>query len=913
VTPATATPVTAGSRAVVVDVVRRRLRLGPDELDPDRPLVLYGLDSLLVAELSADLELALGQAVPDWMLFEHPTVNGLVAALGGADGDRMMASELALMAQDSILPPEVGPAWLPGTGTLVDPPRRVLLTGATGFLGAYILRALLDRDLHVSCLVRGRGDHAARVRENLERYGLWRGEDRRQLTIVAGDLREPGLGASAREYDALADGVDAIYHAAADVNWALPYSALRDANVAATRELLRLAFRGRRKAFCFVSSLSVGYAVLRQGGTSRSRAAGTRGARFTECTDPTAWLERLPLGYAQSKAVAEALVMQAAARGLRASIIRPPLITGDATTGASNTDDFIARLVKGCILMGAAPDLDWTVDAMPVDHVARAVLTLPGPRARTTFNLTNRQPRHWRECVLWMNLFGYRCALVPYPEWRDRLDRDSRASDHPLHALRGFFLRERLDGATAPELYQDGRRVPVGAARTHAAEAAAGLQCPKLTADLLDRYFEDYLRSGFLPEPCDSPVRRRRRQAAGEPGHDRTHDAARFTALLRAHFDDRSIDVSRATVLGTGSEHSILGELTAWRHGRRVGLSTQRLDVSQQGAAWSLDVVLKAKPHDDEVLDVGQTVADLCSRTLGGAYRAHRETVGLRHGHRREPALYDIAGRHDALARHLPICFGTWADAERREWGLLLERLDRMALIDATDSADWTARHREAAVDGLSALHAGWAPLVPDLARADWIGHVPDTASSVAMSPLWHALAEHAAPFVAEWAGRDLVARHRRLVETIGRWWPALERAPQTLIHGDCNPRNLALRHDAGGYRLCAYDWELATIGAPQRDLAELLCFVLSPDAAAGDVWALVDRHRTGFGAATARRVDPRAWRDGLEAALADVLTKRLAFYVMIHRVRPQPFLPRVFRAWRRIFDVVRSGAEAHT
>ena len=39
-------------------------------------------------------------------------------------------------------------------------------------------------------------------------------------------------------------------------------------------------------------------------------------------------VERLPLGYAQSKCVAEALVRAAAARGLAARIFRPALLAG---------------------------------------------------------------------------------------------------------------------------------------------------------------------------------------------------------------------------------------------------------------------------------------------------------------------------------------------------------------------------------------------------------------------------------------------------------------------------------------------------------------------------------------------------------------------------------------------------------
>ena len=125
---------------------------------------------------------------------------------------------------------------------------------------------------------------------------------------------------------------------------------------------------------------------------------------------------------------------------------------------------------------------------------------------------------------------------------------------------------------------------------------------------------------------------------------------------------------------------------------------------------------------------------------------------------------------------------------------------------------------------------------------------------------------------------------------------------PVTLIHNDCNPRNIALRRDGDGYRLCAYDWELATIGRPQRDLAELLCFVLPDDVDAGTVAAWIERHRLALAVRLARAIPAAEWRAGLRAAMAEFLVDRVSFYTMIQRVRPQAFLPRVLRTWHRVF-----------
>ena len=62
------------------------------------------------------------------------------------------------------------------------------------------------------------------------------------------------------------------------------------------------------------------------------------------------------------------------------------------------------------------------------------------------------------------------------------------------------------------------------------------------------------------------------------------------------------------------------------------------------------------------------------------------------------------------------------------------------------------------------------------------------------MTPLWRALADHAAPMFAEWAGPSIAATHQALIDRIAEWRPVLDAAPHTLIHNDFNPRNVCLR-----------------------------------------------------------------------------------------------------------------------
>ena len=887
-------------RDQVIEIVAECLGVNPAEIDPHTPLALYGLDSLRAVELVMVLEDALERQLPEGLLVDHPHIDALVHALEHgvqhpppAQSDDRHADANALIWADCVLPSDIRPGVTPAPPSTRP---RILLTGATGFLGAHLLQTLLaETDAEVYCLVRDSGcDHSpgARIRRGLERYGLWDDAAWPRIHAVAGDLSRSRLGLATDRYAMLAATVDTIYDAAADVNWVAPYAALRATNVEATRELLRLACHDRPTPFHFISSLSVCYVVGRPG-------------VVTEDDDLLPSVEQLPLGYAQSKCVAEALVRQAAARGLRTSIHRPALLSGDSTTGASKLDDFLAALFKGCVQMGMAPDLDWRVDAVPVDQVARAIVYLSGrdrPGAGS-FHLSGRRPHHWRECVLWMNLFGYPVTLVSYDRWLQQLAEDARSADHALHRLRGFFLKRWSGGATVPELYQVDRSSAPESGQTRAIVSEAGLDCQRLDAASLERCFDDYVAAGFLPPP----------QRAGWSAGDRrrgasAHDhAAIFQPMLRRHFADDSLRVTGVRLCARGSEHSVIGELSSWRHRGRTGLFHYRLTFARHGTEHTLDVVTKVKPEDREVVDVAEAVAATGGAQLAQALGAHRDRIGLRGTHVRELALYEEGD--ERLRRHMPVCFGTWRDEPHQEWGLVLERLDGEVLIDATDDpAAWTPAHVDAALTGLADIHAVWFGREDDLRRRSWIGHIATCESVVEMTPLWRALADQAAAFLTAWAGPSLVRTHRGLVESIGEWWRPLDVSPRTLIHNDFSPRNVAIRGTGASLRLCAYDWELATLGAPQCDLAHFLCFVLDSDVSDIEAARYVEHHRVALEAATGVPIDPAQWRVGFRSSLADLLVNRLMFYVMINRVRPLRFLPRIVRTWQRLNDLFHAG-----
>lgn len=212
----------------------------------------------------------------------------------------------------------------------------VFLTGATGFLGAYLLRDLLARqnpELKVITLVRAKSDTAAmeRVKVSCKAYGIWREAWTSRLEAVAGSLGDSKFGLPLEVWEALAEKVDVVIHNGAQVHWINSYLSLKPANVVGTMDAIKLCATGRAKQLAFVSSTSVvdtDYYVLE---SERIIAAGGEG--ISEDDDLSGSRTGLGTGYGQSKWVAEYLVREAGRRGLQGAIVRPGYVTGDSKSG----------------------------------------------------------------------------------------------------------------------------------------------------------------------------------------------------------------------------------------------------------------------------------------------------------------------------------------------------------------------------------------------------------------------------------------------------------------------------------------------------------------------------------------------------------------------------------------------------
>ncbi|KAI1385300.1 large subunit of L-aminoadipate-semialdehyde dehydrogenase [Hypoxylon trugodes] len=342
----------------------------------------------------------------------------------------------------------------------------IFLTGATGFLGSYLVKDILDRtsrDVKLVAHVRGVKDSAAalqRLRRSLQGYGLWSENWVGRLSAVVGDLSKPRLGLDDLTWQELAQGVDVVIHNGATVHWIRKYQDMMASNVLSTIDAMKLCNEGKAKTFCFVSSTSVldtdYYIRLSEEQTRTGQGA------VMESDDMNGSRIGLGTGYGQTKWASEQLVREAGRRGLQGSVVRPGYVLGDSQTGVCNVDDFLIRMLKGCIQLVARPRIINTVNAVPVNHVARVVVAAalnPLEGGVHVIHVTAHPRLRMNEYLSILEYYGYKTPEVSYDSWKQELEKfvsagalEKDQEQHALMPLAHFCMNDLPATTRAPEL-----------------------------------------------------------------------------------------------------------------------------------------------------------------------------------------------------------------------------------------------------------------------------------------------------------------------------------------------------------------------------------------------------------------------------------------------------------------------------
>lgn len=335
--------------------------LGIDVIGRQDHFFELGGHSLLVTQLASRAQDVFGKALPIRDVFRHPVLKDMAKQLSpgtGAGLSPVMDLRAELVLDASIRANE--PAR---HGTR---PAHILLTGASGFLGAFLLASLLKRtDATVHCLVRCANVQDGQLRLDANMQGLGLGHyDRTRVRVIPGDLASPKLGLDDGTFERLAECIDVIHHNGAWVNSLHTYESLKAANVVGTQEILRLASTGIPKHVHYVSTLSTIPPVE------------SAGAEITNEAQLAEYWPGLASGYAQSKWVAERLLRIGGDRGIPFTIYRPTHVGGASDSGASNATDTWSLFVDACLTLERIPDADTDINSLPVDVMADSIVSL---------------------------------------------------------------------------------------------------------------------------------------------------------------------------------------------------------------------------------------------------------------------------------------------------------------------------------------------------------------------------------------------------------------------------------------------------------------------------------------------------------------------------------------------------------
>ena len=349
----------------------------PSPVPLDESFFDLGGHSILATRLIFEIRKTFVVHAPLDLIFDKPTISGLSMAvdslrnadlgLTGATGNISAANHKEDSRLDvnsdygrdfdalrSMLRPSYSRPTLPSVGN----PITVFLTGATGFLGGFVLHSLLSRETvkKVICIVRSPTDaHATeRLRQSASDSGVWDDSwaQSARLEVLCGDLDKDAFGLIPQVWDRVTEEADVVIHNGAlvsdfgqlvssrlsspgsqKVHWVYPYERLRSANVLGTLRAIEFAYVGKPKKFIFISSTS---AIDTEYYVRLSDPLSLAGEGGVSEDDPLEGSRTgLKTGYGQSKWVSEKLLFEAGKRGLDGYIVRPGYIVGDTGTAGA--------------------------------------------------------------------------------------------------------------------------------------------------------------------------------------------------------------------------------------------------------------------------------------------------------------------------------------------------------------------------------------------------------------------------------------------------------------------------------------------------------------------------------------------------------------------------------------------------
>jgi hydroxymethylglutaryl-CoA reductase (NADPH) len=340
-------------------------------------------------------------------------------------------------------------------------------------------------------------------------------------------------------------------------------------------------------------------------------------------------------------------------------------------------------------------------------------------------------------------------------------------------------------------------------------------------------------------------------------------------------------------------ENGIIINLTSRLNNKVTGFVSLEIEAGDKERAEQQQWVLKSKPLDIEVVKGLHLMASSIDTQLADLIYEHWERLEYKSCHIKEIQAYQLL--HNQGKECMPRFFGSKINDKREIYLLLLERIDYNDVVNINSENEperWSGSQIMSVIQTINGVHDQFSDCT-----------LREECDKIQLFEPWHAseLYEKLAQIIStEYADCGFDDLSRKLLSYLADLEQEHRRVniKKTIIHNDFNPRNICIRKNDA---VCIYDWELAALNFPHRDIVEFLSFALPENFEADDFELYIRYHfsiqkvQTGW----------EEWKIGYVYALKEYLVTRVSFYMVGRVLMEYEFAIRIFLNAFRMIDIL--------